>query len=158
MENRKAVWRFPAYSADANKVGKELSSLGPHTPQMVVEYAKNPETELHKCFDWDVEVAANKWWIQQARHIESALVYEPRTQNDTPIRIFSRDKEENVYKKTTEFFKNEQKHQLLLNTAMEELIKFKNKYQSLAELVELEDVFKEIDKLANKKGGQKQYE
>jgi len=42
---------------------------GEVTPQMVVEEARNPDSPLHSEFEWDIEAAAEKYWIEQARKI-----------------------------------------------------------------------------------------
>lgn len=38
-------------------------------PEAVVEAAKDPESPLHHYFEWDVEAAAQAYWLVQARHL-----------------------------------------------------------------------------------------
>lgn len=69
-----AVWRIPGiFKADATLVAAELDALGwrqrPLTPRQILEYARNSETELHKCFDWDDSAAAEKYRLDQARRV-----------------------------------------------------------------------------------------
>src|SRR5688572_23670971 len=40
---------------------------GTITPEVVVEDAKNPDSPLHGLFDWNLETAAHKFWLDQAR-------------------------------------------------------------------------------------------
>lgn len=62
-------WRFDGrYDADPTKCKQEIESIGDDVkPRQIVDYAKNPETELHKCFTWDNDVAAEKWRLYEAR-------------------------------------------------------------------------------------------
>ena len=46
------VWKFNGmFKADAEIVSKEIETIENATPQNILEYAKNENTELHKCFD-----------------------------------------------------------------------------------------------------------
>lgn len=38
-------------------------------PEAVVEAAKNPESPLHRYFEWDTDRAAYNYWLVQARHL-----------------------------------------------------------------------------------------
>lgn len=42
---------------------------GALTPEAVVEDAKDPDSPLHGYFEWDIEKAAHKHWIETARAI-----------------------------------------------------------------------------------------
>lgn len=55
-------------------VEKRLSALakkagGLLTAEVVVEDARNPSSPLHAHFDWDNDVAAEKWRLEQARRL-----------------------------------------------------------------------------------------
>lgn len=64
------VWKFNnLYKADAEKVSKEIESIPNATPSSILEFARNENSELHKCFEWDDTVAAEKYRLQQARNI-----------------------------------------------------------------------------------------
>ena len=55
------VWKFNnLYKADAEKVSKEIESISNATPSRILEYARNENSELHKCFEWDDTIAAEK--------------------------------------------------------------------------------------------------
>jgi len=143
----KATWRIKDfYDADAELVREELDSLGDSTPQDIVEYAKNPDTELHKCFDWNVESAAHKYWLMQARKVTSMLTYEPRKSDDVPVRVFSLDTKDRVYRPTISLVKNQDSYQRLLQAAIADMTVFKQKYHSLTEL---EHLFEDMDLLIN---------
>lgn len=54
-------------SRSAIKRIKSLEVRGEITPDMVVDDAMDPESPLHKYFDWDVQSAARKHWRATAR-------------------------------------------------------------------------------------------
>jgi len=64
-------WKKGArFSADAAKIGEELSTLGEAIePSAVVKKAKNKKAELHKCFEWDDTKAAEEYRLNRAREI-----------------------------------------------------------------------------------------
>ena len=72
-----ASWKsgFGLFHADAQKVANEIAEIGESaTPREILEKGRDPKTELHKCFEWDDTVAAEKYRIQQARQIVCCLV------------------------------------------------------------------------------------
>ena len=44
------------------------------TPTVVVKDARNPESPIHPCFEWDDSVAAEKWRLDQAAEIMRSIV------------------------------------------------------------------------------------
>ena len=74
----KRIWRDGArFTADAEKVGSELDSLGAElTPEKVVQAAKKKSAELHKCFTWDDSEAAKEYRLSQARVVLCSIAYE----------------------------------------------------------------------------------
>ena len=133
-----AQWRIDGiYKADAQKVADEIGE-GKVTPQEVLEKAIDENSELHKCFEWNDSIAAEKYRLQQAGNVLRMLVEQP------PLRIFHITEERNVYQPTKMFLKNEDEYQSLLKRAINELNSFKQKYKTISEL---EEVFKAIDEL-----------
>ena len=141
--NKMVVWRFNnLYKADAEKVSKEIESISNATPVSILEYARNENSELHKCFEWDDTVAAEKYRLQQARNIVCNLVYQEKEEEPTKLRVFYNQSSTNTYKPTKVLVRNEDSYKELLMQAKLELRAFKNKYKMLTEL---EDIFKLID-------------
>lgn len=133
------VWKFNGmFKADAEIVSKEIETIDNATPQNILEYAKNENTELHKCFDWDDTSAANKWRLQQARQIVCNLVYKEETKNEqsTALRVFYQSSE-NKYESTKIILTNKDEYEELLKRARQELRAFKEKYKMLTELDEI---------------------
>lgn len=139
-----AQWRIDGiYKADAQKVADEIGD-GKVTPQEVLEKARDENSELHKCFEWNDSVAAEKYRLQQAGQVLRMLVFTPKNEEQPPLRIFHITEEKNVYQPTKMFLKNEDEYQSLLKRAINELNAFKQKYHTLSEL---EEIFKMIDEL-----------
>lgn len=140
-----ADWKIKGiFKADADKVYEEISELPSVTPQQVYERAKDPESELYKCFEWDNDVCAEKWRLQQARQIIQMLVVTPRQEETQPVRIFQISSEKNEYKENSFFLQNKDEYKTLLKRAKEELQSFKRRYKMLSEL---EVIFDAIDEL-----------
>lgn len=74
--------------ADAAKVGTELERLGQVvSAESVVEAARDDETELHKCFEWDDSEAARQHRLSQARYVlrRISVVHEVTRPDAEPV-------------------------------------------------------------------------
>jgi len=140
MENIIATWRTPGvFKADAQKVSEELREIGEEfTPQDIVDAAEDETTELHKCFEWDNNKAAEKYRLHQAVILTSQLVFKrevtEETQPSAPVRIFNKTEGGGGYKIPERTFKVQEEYEALLQRAMAELRAFKAKYAALHEL------------------------
>lgn len=141
--NIKAEWRVELYKADADKCANEIMSLGGDvSPAQIVEYAKNPDTELNKCFTWNDAKAANKYRIYEARQVVCNLIVHKENgekQEPTPIRLFHKI-ENGHYKPLTLIVQNEDEYESLLRQCKEALQSLKRKYSSLSEYQEIWDL------------------
>lgn len=141
-------WRSYSFAgADAEKCWNEIQSIGGEgvEPQELVDFARNnPDSELHKCFQWDDAEAAEAWRRQQARIICGALVVVVEKDNKEPTsyRILQHDNEAKKYQPVTFTVRNEDMYSRLLKQAKEELASFRQRYKSI---VELENVIEAID-------------
>lgn len=73
------------------KIFKELSKIAKNNggfvnPHKVVEYAKNPKSAMHSCFDWDDTEAASKWRVHQARLLITQIFVTVSPSNNEPVR------------------------------------------------------------------------
>ena len=133
------------YKADPTKCYEEIQGIGDEvTPRQVLDRARNKRTELHKCFDWDDSVAAEKYRLEQARDVLRKLIVVKReVDNDErePIQFRVMMKNENTqnstYKQTIFMVKDEDEYQKLLEQARLELHVFKQKYSCLSELANI---------------------
>ena len=140
-----ATWRSGpcVFRADAQKVADEISSIGLTVrPEEIVDKARDENTELHKCFEWDDTKAAEKYRVYQARQIVCHLIV--KEVNDEPqkqeVRFFYKTDSQEGYKPTSYIMRNEDEYQKLLDRAFSELKAFEKKYSTLKELGGLFDV------------------
>lgn len=134
------VFKINFYKADAEKCYKELQSIGDKcTAEQVVEKAKDKNTELHKCFTWDNDIAAEKWRLHEARVLISNIVYTQDKESNEPskVRAIYFSDTEKSYKPISLIIQNKSEYEQLLERAYSELRSFKQKYSSLNELSEI---------------------
>ena len=139
------TWKFPdLYDADAGICKTEIESIGNDvTPHEIVEFAKNPNTELHKCFTWNNDLAAEKWRLHEARQIVCSLVIVESNsdrENDTQIRVFHKTDNEDGYKPLKFILQNKDEYKKLLERCLYDLRNLKKKYQNLSEYQEIWDL------------------
>ena len=137
---------YPGVSAQ--KVADEISDIGESaTPKQIVDKARNSETELHKCFEWNDEAAAEKYRIHQARTLVGNLVTvryfpEQKDKETRQVRVFFKADGgySGGYQQTEVIIKDDDKYHNLLEQAKEELRRFKEKYYILKELKPIFDL------------------
>ena len=142
-----ATWksgsRYSNSIADANKCANEIMSIGGEiTRESVLEKARDENTELHKCFEWNDSIAAEKYRLVQAGEVIRFLVIEEDEKpHDRPeIRIFHITDKSEGYKPVQYIVKHESEYEKLLAKAWAELRAFKAKYACLEELREILDL------------------
>lgn len=141
---KQVKWKFDRlYNASAQKVAEEIGDEET-TPEKVLEKAKDEKSELHKCFEWNDSVAAEKYRLEQARCIIRNLVYVPAKEDDPPVRYYSITQERHVYQPTKFFIQQVDEHEKLLKRALEELRAFKQKYKTLSELESVLGAIEEV--------------
>jgi hypothetical protein len=133
---------FGMFHANAQLVGEEILSIGESaTAQQVLDKGRDYNTELHKCFEWNNDIAAEKYRLDQARSVLRNLVFtrsDDQVKEDKPeIRVFHVTEQQAKgceYKPLPTIIKNDNEYQKLLQRAYAELHAFKIKYQHLQEL------------------------
>ena len=135
-------WRIQGYfKADAQKVAEEIG-FGKFTPTEVLEKAKDETTELHKCFEWNDSIAAEKYRLEQAKNIIRMLVYKKENKEQQVVRYYAKSETKHAYQPTKQFLVQEDEYQGLLRRALAELETFKKKYHTLTEL---ESIFEALE-------------
>ena len=135
------------FKADAETVYSEITALGDSfSPEMIVAAARDENTELHKCFTWDDNIAAENWRKHQARVLIAQLVIRTETKdNETvAVRVVASTNVRNEYTPTAMLVRSEQGYEDLLARAIKELRAFRQKYKMITELRE---IFEAIDEL-----------
>lgn len=159
----KTVWVYKGkYKADPEAAYAEIQTLETITPQNVVDLARSADSVIHDDFEWDDEIAGEKYRVIQAGNMIRSFVLvrdeEPiQTEGNKDIK-FSIEEPHPVgklralhttskpyeYKPCEYFIENKDEYQILLDKAIAELEAFKRRYAMIAEL---EDVFNAIDNL-----------
>lgn len=129
------------FHADPQKVYEEIGDTEV-SPEKILKKARNENSELHKCFEWDDAKAAEKYRMEQARLVIRLLVVRTKTPEETPIRVFQITSEKNIYQPTRMFLKQPDEYAKLLERAKGELRAIRNRYTILSEL---EIIFNAID-------------
>ena len=135
-----ATWKsgLGLFKADPQKVAEEIIAIGDEaTPAQILEKGRSEETELHKCFEWNDSIAAEKYRLSQARKICEVLVIQrlPDAPKEAPeIRIFHKTENTGGYKPINRIVQNDDEYQKLLQRAFAEFHALKIKYQNLQEL------------------------
>lgn len=136
---------------------KELESIrkkhnGILRAKDVVNFAKNPKTELHQKFEWNNTKAAYEYRLEQARKL--IRVHVEVLQNDNrPFRAYvsldsDRQKPGGGYRTTVDVLKHKNRREELLAEIIQELERIRVKYQHFEELNKL---WSELDKVKKKK-------
>lgn len=139
----KAAWKsgFGFYHADAQIVAEEILSIGEEaTPKQILDKGRDKNTELHKCFEWDDSIAAEKFRLEQAKDIVSKLVFirseEQANRNMPEVRVFHKtsNTSDSGYKTLMTIVRDEDEYKKMLQQAYADLHALKVKYSYLQEL------------------------
>jgi hypothetical protein len=78
------------FSADAQRVGNELRTLGRRlSAPDIVEAARDGSSELHKCFEWNNSRAAEAYRLVQGRKLLHSIIVVSvgKKANENPIEV-----------------------------------------------------------------------
>lgn len=149
-----AQWVGYKFKGNPDKVAEEIKNIAIKSgreeakTEDIFEYARtHKDSELHKCYTWDRDEAAHKWWMHETRLIVGSirLVYkEAEDKEPVTFRLFTKNGKDQGYKPIIFTMRNKDEYAKLLETAREELRIFKQKYKVLTEL---EDIFSLIDEI-----------
>lgn len=125
-------------------------------PKSVVDFARDPTTELHTKFDWDDATASEKYRLWQARQIiVSVMVHiipkEKREiqayvslKNDRYTKVGSDSELSGGYRFLVDVLQTPALRKTLLEEAIEEFESWQTKYQDIKELVDIFDAAKTV--------------
>ena len=134
-----------ANKANAQMIGEALAEVtkaakGRLTPQATEKAAQDPESPLHKHFEWNNEVAGYKFRIEQARSlIRSIHAVETKEKERPPMRAFLSiaDKGGVSYRAVEEVLSSAELQRKVLEQAHRDLIAFETRYRSLEDVCKL---------------------
>lgn len=130
-----------AAKASAQKLGEALAlvaekSSGHLMPKDVVEAARDKKSPLHKHFEWDNQIAADKFRLDQARSLIRSIHVESADTESGVARAFLsiREKDGTSYRTIGDVLKSADLQQRVLAAAEKDLLAFENRYSSLEDI------------------------
>ena len=149
-------WRGMQYPVDPQVAGRYFKSLekqyGSVTPENLLESSKPEDSVMHKCFQWDDAIAAEKYRKYQASSMIANLVKVVIKQNEnsglceeTKMRAVvsvSTGIEKGEFVSIERAMTDSEMRETVLKNALRELSIFQEKYKNLSEL---KDVFESIE-------------
>lgn len=159
QRNFKAMWTPGMESifkgANPQEVANEIYSISDTpTKHQIVDRARDEASAMHNLFEWDNEVAGEKWREEQAscilRHLKVTFIdAHPDGDDDKklfqPVRLFYGDPVKSEgFRSIITIMENKEQYKQLLERAKVELKSFRTKY---AMLTELKAVFDVIDRV-----------
>ena len=138
-------WSIPQFSVPAQIVGAECERIekecGSVTCEKLVDSARDMSSACHNLFEWDNEVAGEKWRLQQAKTVLCCLKIEVTNNEDNEpkqIKAFINTNPNNTKAQYCSF-KNVMSDTYLMASAVErakrELNMFLDKYNTFNELL-----------------------
>jgi hypothetical protein len=106
---------------------------------------------LHNEFEWQDDIAAEKYREQQAGHIIRSLIVVSEKEETEPIRAFCSIKTDKDYKSISVIVNKPDLYELLIEQVYKDLQAFKQKYETLSNNEQLKNLFNEIDKIIKRK-------
>lgn len=146
-------WSGYKYPVEAETVGKHCRAIeerdGTITKKSFLDSARDENTPVHNLFEWNDEIAGEKYRLYQAGNILSALKVTVITEKKEPVQTkafiqVAREDQIAKYLSTSIALSQENTRNSVLEIAKRELFTFMEKYRILEELG---GVIAEIEKL-----------
>lgn len=139
------------FAADANLVGRELEKIendnGSLDTRVMVDFArKNQDSELYKCFEWDNDIAAEKYRLQQANKVLcsiSVVINESEEEREVTrayVNIVDSEDNDRKYKNIARVLENDEEYEQLKNKAYQDLLRCKDRYENVLDLEDLKEI------------------
>lgn len=140
-------WKINIFPVSADTAKAEFDRIyekyGALTTKDIVDESRDESAALHKCFEWNNEIAAEKYRQKQAGDMIRCLVSVVKhNDSDVPIAVRAIVKTNEKYEPITVTMRSEEKTAVLLMDALNDIDRFKKKY---AELSDLSTVFNAMD-------------
>lgn len=138
--------RYKASAETAAEVMNGLAAQNNLSAKALVDVSRPVDAPLHNEFEWDDNVAAEKWREQQGRVMIAmiSVIVDDAVQQE-PVRAYVHIEEQQPnYEPITLIVKSEDKAEKLFRQALKELASFRDKYNSLKQFKKL---FEDIDEL-----------
>lgn len=119
------------------------------TAETLLNANKPKSAPLHDDYEWDNEIAGEKWRLHQSNHFLNSLticLVSAETNESVQTRAVHITTEPHKYEPITEIVQVQSKYECLLSNALSELQAFQRKYNTLKELT---PVFQAITEVVN---------
>lgn len=141
-------WRTKGlYKVDANDAAKEIMRIrdkrGSIEPSDIVDESRDEKAVLHGCFEWDDDVAAEKYREHQASCIVKNITVVSEAKEAENVRAFVRVS--SGYQPMSVVLESRDMTQELLAIAMRELRAFQRKYATLEKLAPVFEAIEAVD-------------
>lgn len=124
---------------------KRLAEQGRLKPKSLVDESRPEDAPLHKCFEWNDDVAAEKWRETQAAYIiRSVEVTVEQSSEPTRAFVVTVSDGERTYKDIGYVLRSSESREALLDAAKRELMAFMRKYKTLSELSDVMDAIEGV--------------
>lgn len=140
--------------ADAQASGELMEKLSASeeglTAQTLLDANRAENAPLHSEYEWNDTTAAEKYRLHQSGHFLRCILaveIQQEEQSEEPkesLRAFFVTTEPTKYEPIGVIVQQQSKYEKMLDTALKELISFKQKYQSLKELQPVFDAMKGV--------------
>jgi hypothetical protein len=145
-------WESYKYSVPAEVVGAEFEKIekehGKVTSEFVLDSARDTDSPLHSMFEWNNEIAGEKYRLHQATIIILSLKVEKETEEKPKtLRAYynvSESEKKGSFINVDSAFSNPDTQEIILKRALREFQAFRTKYENLKEFAK---VFKEFDEV-----------
>ena len=145
-------WESYKYSVPAEVVGAEFEKIekehGKVTSEYVLDSARDTDSPLHSMFEWNNEIAGEKYRLHQATIIILSLKVEKETEKKPKtLRAYynvSESEKKGSFINVDSAFSNPDTQEIILKRALREFQAFRTKYENLKEFAK---VFKEFDEV-----------
>lgn len=146
MKIESVQWRegFPHRGVKATEAHKLIEKLPEKTPVAVVEASRPKKSAIHKLVEWDDDVAATQYRLQQGRDILSSIHVRYETEAPTdpvPAYVVIKRAEvkgsgESVYENTHTALQQPIYRDNVICQALRDLLAWKRRYSAINELAE----------------------
>ena len=146
--------RVQVYGGELTRIMGENG--GTLEPQLVVDNAREKDSPIHECFEWNNKKAGENWRKQQARclinSIEVVIKFEDR-EDVVPLAYSIEIKEAGDDVATRRYYdveviaNDEYLHQELLRKALADFGAYRRRYEQIKEL---DEIFRVFDRVQNR--------
>ncbi len=131
-----------AHKANPQKIGEALESVttaneGRLRPAAVIEAAREKKSVLHHHFEWDDDVAANAYRVDQARTLIRSIRVEESDDEHRPAFLSIHDASGTAYRAIAEVMSSRDLQLAILRQAGRDLDAFDKRYRELTDICDI---------------------